>query len=125
MILDTNALSAWAEGLPAVEPALRAAHRLVVPCIVLGEYYFGIRQSSRRRRYENWLRHHLPDVEIATVTHAAAGIYADIRLDLKRSANPIPTNDAWIAALALQYDLPVLSNDTHFDRVDRIERIAF
>ena len=44
---------------------------------------------------------------------------------LKRSANPIPTNDAWIAALALQYDLPVLSNDTHFDRVDRIERIAF
>ena len=39
MILDTNALSAWAEGLPAVEPALRAAHRLVVPCIVLGEYY--------------------------------------------------------------------------------------
>ncbi len=43
MILDTNALSAWAEGLPAIEPHLLSADRLVVPSIVLGEYYFGIR----------------------------------------------------------------------------------
>ena len=125
MILDTNALSAWADGLPAVEPVLQAARRLVVPCIVLGEYYYGIRQSNRRRRYEYWLRRYLPDLDIVGVTHATAGIYADIRLELKRSASPIPTNDAWIAALALQYGVPILSNDTHFDRVDRVERIAF
>ena len=45
MILDTNALSAWAEGSATVEACLRFAERLVVPSIVLGEYYFGIRQS--------------------------------------------------------------------------------
>ena len=101
MILDTNALSAWADGLPAVEPALQAACRLVVPFIVLGEYYYGIWQSNRRRRYEYLLRRYLPDLDIVGVTHATAGIYADIHLELKRSANPIPTNDAWIAALAL------------------------
>ena len=44
MILDTNALSAWAEGLAAVETSLRTATRLVVPSVVLGEYYFGIRR---------------------------------------------------------------------------------
>ena len=125
MILDTNALSAWAEGVPAVEAPLRSAHRLVLPSIVLGEYYFGIRQSRHRRRYEEWLRRCLPLTDIAIVNHATASIYADIRLKLKRAGNPIPGNDAWIAALARQHDLPVLSNDAHFDTVDDIQRVAF
>ena len=125
MILDTNALSAWAEGRPAAGAALRSASRLVVPSIVLGEYYFGIRQSRQRRRYEDWLRRYLPLADIAVVSHATAGIYADIRLELKRAGNPIPINDAWIAALARQHGLPVLSNDVHFDAVPGIERIPF
>ena len=125
MILDTNALSAWAEGVAAIENPLRSARRLVVPSIVLGEYYFGIRQSSLRSRYEDWLRRYLPVAEIAVVTHATASVYADLRLELKRSGKPIPQNDAWIAALARQHGLPVLSNDAHFDQVDGVQRIAF
>lgn len=125
MILDTNALSAWAEGLAAVETSLRTAPRLVVPSVVLGEYYFGIRQSRYRNRYEQWLRRYLPLAEIAVITSATAAAYADTRLELKRSGNPIPPNDLWIAALARQHTLPVLSNDTHFDAVEGIRRIAF
>ena len=125
MILDTNALSAWAEGRPAVEASLRSADRIVVPGIVLGEYYFGIRQSRHRNRYEDWLRRYLPLAEIATVTQATADAYAAIRLELKRLGNPLPSNDVWIAALARQHVLPVLSNDAHFDVVAGIERIAF
>ena len=125
MILDTNALSAWAEGLAAVEAPLRTASRLVVPSVVLGEYYFGIRQSRYRNRYEQWLRRYLPLAEIAAVTSATAVAYADIRLELKRSGNPIPPNDVWIAALARQHALPVLSNDTHFDAVVGVRRITF
>ena len=45
MILDANALSAWADGDPAIEPLLRTASRLVIPVVVLGEFEFGIRQS--------------------------------------------------------------------------------
>lgn len=125
MILDTNALSAWAEGFAAVQAPLRSARRLVVPSIVLGEYCFGIRQSSRRRRYEDWLDRYVPAADIAAVTHATAAVYAEVRLELKRAGNPIPSNDIWIAALARQHALPLLSNDTHFDRVDGVERIAF
>ena len=125
MILDTNALSAWAEGLPAVETPLRTADRLVVPSVVLGEYYFGIRQSRHRARYQNWLRRYLPFAEVATVTSTTADAYADIRLQLKRIGKPIPANDAWIAALARQHALTVLSNDAHFDSVEGLERIAF
>ena len=125
MILDTNALSAWAEGLATVETSLRTATRLVVPSIVLGEYYFGIRQSRYRSRYEQWLRRYMPLAEIAAVTSATAAAYADIRLELKRSGRPIPPNDVWVAALARQHALHVLSNDTHFDAVEDVRRIAF
>ncbi|MDE0003629.1 MAG: type II toxin-antitoxin system VapC family toxin [Rhodospirillaceae bacterium] len=125
MILDTNALSAWAEGLAAIETPLRSADRLVVPSVVLGEYYFGIRQSSRRRRYEDWLTRYLPETEIATITSATADAYADIRLYLKQLGTPIPPNDVWIASLARQHTLEILSNDRHFDLVEGIRRIAF
>ena len=125
MILDTNALSAWAEGRAAVEAPLRAADRLIVPSVVLGEYYFGIRRSRHRSRYEDWLARFLPLTEIAAVTSATADSYAGIRLELKRLGAPIPPNDVWIAALARQHGFAVLSNDGHFDVVDGVRRIAF
>lgn len=125
MILDTNALSAWADGDPAVESSLMVAERLLVPVVVLGEFLFGIRQSRHRGTYEVWLRRRLPSTEIAAVGSATAIRYAEIRLELKRAGRPIPANDLWIAALARQHALPVLSRDTDFDAVPDLERIPF
>ena len=115
MILDADALSATA-------PFGRSAG---VPSVVLGEYDLGIRQSRLRRRHEARLACYLPLTEIATITSATASAYADIRLELKRLGTPIPLNDVWVAALARQHDLAVLSNDSHFDVVAHVERIAF
>jgi tRNA(fMet)-specific endonuclease VapC len=125
MILDTNALSAWADGNPECRDAFLSAQRLVVPVIVLGEYLSGIRQSKYRRRYEEWLVSNLPLAEIAQVTASTSGIYSDIRLLLKSNGTPIPSNDLWIAAITLENRLPLLSNDSHFDLVPGIKRIAF
>ncbi len=125
MILDTNALSAWADGRAAVEAPLRTAARLIVPSVVLGEYFFGIRRSLHRSRYEDWLARYLPLTEIAAVTSATADSYADIRLGLRRLGAAIPPNDVWIAALARQHGFPILSNDGHFDVVRGVRRIAF
>ncbi len=125
MILDTNALSAWAEGVVTIESPLRSAQRLVLPTIVLGEYWFGIRQSRYRGLHEAWLRRRLPLAEVATITSATASIYADLRLRLRQAGTPIPANDAWIAALCRQHAMPLLSNDAHFDAVDGVRRIHF
>jgi tRNA(fMet)-specific endonuclease VapC len=125
VILDTNALSAWADGNPNCRNALATASRLVIPVVVLGEYDFGIRQSVQRARYEAWLATYLPMTEIAALTAVTAAAYAGLRLDLKTRGTPIPANDAWIAALTLQLGLPLLSNDTHFDAVPDLHRIAF
>jgi predicted nucleic acid-binding protein len=125
MILDTNALSAWADGVAGLRSALSSASRVVVPSIVLGEYLFGILQSRYQRRYEQWLAAHLPGVELASIGYATAREYAGIRLELKQRATPIPANEVWIAALVRQHRLPLLSNDTHFDAVSGLQRIPF
>ena len=125
MIFDANALSAWAEGNSSVESRLLSSERLVVPSVVLGEFYFGIRQSRYRIAYEEWIAQHLPLTEIAAAASETADVYAAIRLELKQSGSPIPQNDTWIAALARQHYLAVLSNDRHFDVVDGVRRIPF
>ena len=125
MILDTNALSAWADGTKGIEQPLRSAARLVIPSVVLGEFYFGIRQSRHRQRYTDWLAGNLPLVECASIGLETASAYADIRLSLKAAGTLIPVNDTWIAALACQLRLPVLSRDTHFDAVENLERISW
>lgn len=124
-MLDTNALSAWADGAPGAEAPLRAASRLVVPSVVLGEYLYGVRSSRYRERYEEWLRENLPLTEVAVVTAATAGGYADLRRELKEKGTPIPSNDLWIAALARQHGLGLMSNDGHFDAVPGLERVPF
>ncbi|MEX2578834.1 MAG: type II toxin-antitoxin system VapC family toxin [Verrucomicrobiales bacterium] len=125
MILDTNALSAWADGNPACRTAFIEASRLVVPVIVLGEYQYGVRQSRHRARYEEWLARNLPLAEVLAVTSVSASHYADLRLHLKTTGTPIPANDLWIAALAVEHQLPLLSNDSHFDFIPGLNRLAF
>lgn len=125
MILDTNALSAWADGQPEIKPVLVSATKLVVPAVVLGEFDFGIRQSRHYRRYTGWLERSLRHVEIAAVDEETAKLYGQIRLELKKAGTPIPLNDAWIAAAALQFQFPVVSRDAHFDAVASITRVPW
>ena len=122
MILDTNALSAFVDGDAGVGEILRHQARVAIPVIVLGEFRYGIAQSRRRLAYVAWLDSHLPDFDILAVTDETAVAYAALRAALRRSGRPIPANDAWIAALALQHRLPVLSRDQHFDVVPDLER---
>jgi tRNA(fMet)-specific endonuclease VapC len=125
VILDTNGLSALADGDLTVEPVLRAATEIAVPVIVLGEFRYGVRQSRDRRRYERWLAESIPSWRVLTVDEETAERYAEIRVALKRTGRPIPANDLWIAALARQHALPLLSRDRHFDFVARLKRVGW
>ena len=122
MILDTNALSAFVDGDDGVGDVLRRQSRAAIPVIVLGEFRYGIAESRHRAAYEAWLDSQLPHFDILAVTDETAIAYAALRVALKRSGRPIPANDAWIAALALQHRIPILSRDPHFDVVPGLER---
>lgn len=122
MILDTNALSAFVDGDAGIGEVLRRQARAAIPVIVLGEFRYGIAESRHRAAYEAWLAAHLRRFEILAVTDATSVAYASLRVALRRAGRPIPANDAWIAALALQHRLPVLSRDEHFDVVSGLDR---
>jgi tRNA(fMet)-specific endonuclease VapC len=122
VILDTNALSAFVDGEPAVGARLSVEAHVAIPVIVLGEFRYGINGSRYRGRYEQWLEDHLPEFDVLAVTEPTTLVYARVRVSLKKLGRPIPANDAWIAALALQHRLPVLSRDEDFDVVPGLRR---
>ncbi|HEY1497764.1 MAG TPA: type II toxin-antitoxin system VapC family toxin [Candidatus Solibacter sp.] len=125
MILDTNGLSAMADGDPQLEPILARASELALPVVVLGEYRYGIAQSRNRIRYEKWLKELVSNCRVLNVDDATAREYAILRGELKRGGRPIPANDVWIAALARQHSMPVISRDEHFDSVPKLKRLAW
>ena len=71
MILDTNGLSALANGESTLEPILREAAEVALPVIVLGEFRYGVRQSRDRQRYEQWLTESLGSFRILDAVDCA------------------------------------------------------
>jgi predicted nucleic acid-binding protein len=125
LILDTNALSAFVDGDAALGDVLRRQQQAAIPVIVLGEFRYGIASSRHRTAYEEWLDTHLPQFDVLPVTEATAVAYAALRVVLKELGRPIPANDAWIAALALEHRMAVLSRDAHFDSVPNLQRVSW
>ncbi|MEX2606595.1 MAG: PIN domain-containing protein [Kiritimatiellia bacterium] len=125
VILDTNALSAWLDGAPLIQPVLEDIRKLYLSPIVLGEYRFGIAASRHRSKYEKVLEDLLDEIDVLPLDDRVAKTYADIRRELKTNGTPIPWHDIWIAAQARCFNLPVLSKDKHFDAVPLLRRIGW
>ena len=96
-----------------------------MPVIVLGEFRYGIVGSRFRKTYEEWLEIHLRHFDLLAITAETTLPYASLRATLKRLGRPIPANDAWIAALAMQHGLPILSRDEHFEGLPDVRRISW
>lgn len=122
MILDTNAVSAVLSGDAGIAAVLEAAERHHLPVVVIGEYHFGLMRSSARTRLEPLLDTLIRESVVLRVDEATASAYAVVRNELREAGRPIPENDVWIAALARQHDLPVLSRDRHLDAVPGLDR---
>jgi predicted nucleic acid-binding protein len=125
VILDTNALSALVDKDSALLAVLQQSRELALPVIVIGEFRFGIAVSRRRNEYEAWLSRDLSLFRVLPIIEDTAIHYAAIRADLKAGGSPIPANDVWIAALARQHRLPIVSRDAHFDSVRNIRRLTW
>lgn len=119
MIFDTNALSAF---LLAAVPG----HTVIrLPVIVLGEYRFGLSKSRERGRLGRLLDEFQKVVEVLSVDAMTVQPYAEIRQQLHKEGRPIPQNDTWIAALAIQHELPVLTRDDHFDGITGLRCVSW
>ena len=125
MILDTNAVSALFAGATALDDVLARRSRHHLPVVVIGEYRFGILRSRSRSQLESAFTGLIRESIILGVDETTAEIYARVKDELRTKGLPIPANDVWIAALALQHDQPVVSRDEHFDSVSGVARIGW
>jgi predicted nucleic acid-binding protein len=122
ILLDTSAYAAFHAGHPGVGEAVRRAARVFVNAVVLGELRAGFRRGTHRARNEAYLRTFLsaPRVGILAVDDETAERYAAILDALRKAGTPIPTNDLWIAASAMQCGLVVVTTDAHFRGIPQI-----
>ena len=120
LLLDTSAYAAWKRGDECVVALVRNASEILVSAVVAGELQFGFRQGSRYEKNMAEFREFpgSPYVTAIDATLTTADRFARIAAELRRKGSPIPTNDIWIAAHAMESGAELISFDQHFAQID-------
>ena len=116
ILLDTNAYVRFLAGDEKVLDSLATAGRVYVPVFVLGELLAGFRSGSKEKPNRQLLERFLakPGVAILDATRETAEYFGLIKSALKKAGQPIPLNDVWVAAQALETGSVLITYDTHF-----------
>jgi tRNA(fMet)-specific endonuclease VapC len=119
VLLDTNAYVRFLAGDERVLSCLACAGRVYISVFVLGEFVSGFRAGSKEKQNRQILDRFLakPGVTILDATRETAEYFGLIKAALKRSGQPIPLNDVWIASHALETGAVLVTYDTHFTAV--------
>jgi tRNA(fMet)-specific endonuclease VapC len=117
LIIDTSAYSALQQGNADVRSVLTAVDVVIVPVIVVGELRYGFINGSRFDENENTLQRFLATegVEIADVSLDTTMYYAQLYTHARKNGKVLSANDLWIAALAKQLHMPLLTLDKDFE----------
>jgi tRNA(fMet)-specific endonuclease VapC len=122
--LDTNRLTDLFQGDAPLADFLGACDEIWIPFVVLAEMKAGFYGGTRQTRNEALLANLLAreTVGILYADRETTDQYARLFVFLKRAGTPIPDNDLWIAAVALQHDLSLVTRDRHFDKLPHLRR---
>jgi len=119
-LLDTNAAIAAINGDSALLVVTQTADQLFVSSVVLGELYFGAENSAKREKNMQTVEQFARDGHILSCDAETARWFGKIRKQLMVKGRPIPVNDLWIAATALQHNLALVTRDAHFAHVETL-----
>ena len=117
-LLDTNAVIAFLNGEEAIQTFIENADEIFVPSIVLGELYFGAQSSGRIEANLKAVEQFAADRIVLVCDGKTARQYGNVRYQLRLKGRPIPENDIWIAAIAMQHNLTLVTRDAHFREMD-------
>jgi predicted nucleic acid-binding protein len=122
--LDTNGLTDLFQGDAALAERLGLCDEVWIPLVVLAEIKAGFLGGTERHRNEILLRKLLSKTTVGVLLpdRETAEHYARLFVQLKRAGTPVPDNDLWIAALALQHDLLLITRDKHFKSIPQLPR---
>lgn len=121
ILLDTNIISAWLKGETAIADKINQSLEVYIPIQVLGELYFGAQYSTQLELNLRNIQKLANNYTVLNTDRETAIIYGIIKAALKKKGRPIPENDIWIATIAQQYQLILITRDKHFNEIDSLE----
>ncbi|MBM4387791.1 MAG: type II toxin-antitoxin system VapC family toxin [Deltaproteobacteria bacterium] len=122
VILDTSAYSAFVRGNDAVRLSLAAADEINLNPVIIGELLAGFGSGTNEKKNKEILSAFLISsrVRVIEINEDTSERYAVIFRSLKKKGTPVPSNDLWIAASAMQHGLKVVTTDNHFLKIDLV-----
>jgi tRNA(fMet)-specific endonuclease VapC len=126
LFIDSNRFTDFARGLAEVVARFESADELWLSLIVLGElrggFAFGTKSVLNEEILEKFLGRSM--VQVLALDEETVDHYAAVYSGLRRGGTPIPTNDMWIAAQAIQHDLILDTRDQHFHYVSGLKLVG-
>lgn len=120
ILLDTNVVVAIMQRDQPAMIRIAAASEVFVSIVTVGELYFGALKSKRQAENIQAVDEIIGRIAVLDCNTDTAQTYAGIKFQLQSKGKPIPENDLWIAALARQYDLVLLTRDKHFQNIENV-----
>ncbi len=124
-LLDTNIVIALFVDDSAVKENLAKTDEVFVPSIVIGELNYGARKSARSKENLARIDDFAESNMVLSCDAGTAQFYGEIKNALRVKGHPIPENDIWIAAIALQHGLTLITRDAHFSEIENLKILAW
>ncbi len=124
-MLDTNIVIALFADEAIVKENLAQASEVFIPSIVIGELCYGARRSGRIEANLARIDELVASSTILVCDAETARHYGEVKNKLRLKGRPLPENDIWIAALALQHDLILVTRDAHFQEVENLQTVGW
>jgi tRNA(fMet)-specific endonuclease VapC len=124
-LLDTNVAIAFLAGDPAVREHVSSAEGVLLPAVALGELYYGAHKSSRAAENVARIEVFAGTIAVIGIDAAVAKQYGALKAALRALGRPIPENDLWVAATALQHGLVLATRDRHFQGLPGLQCVRW
>jgi tRNA(fMet)-specific endonuclease VapC len=119
-LLDTSVIIHTFKSRNDIAGKLDTIQDIFVPVTVIGELYYGAYKSQDANKHILRMQAFLQTCQTIPTDATTADIYGRIKSELIKKGKPIPENDIWIAAIALQYNLPLFTTDNHFQEIEGV-----
>ncbi|MBD2354414.1 type II toxin-antitoxin system VapC family toxin [Tolypothrix sp. FACHB-123] len=124
-LLDTNIIIALFADEAVVKNYLAQANEVFIPSIVIGELCYGARKSGRVEANLAKVDELVSSSTVLGCDTETARQYGEVKNKLRLKGRPLPENDIWIAAIALQNDLILVTRDAHFQEIESLQVVAW
>jgi tRNA(fMet)-specific endonuclease VapC len=127
ILLDTSAYVAFKLNNEEIVEVITNSDEIVFSPIVMGELLYGFRNGAKFKQNMDELNQFLSHeiVEILKIGDITSDRYSRIAQQLKSNGTPIPTNDIWIAAQAMEHGAELITCDNHFNRIAGLVHTIF